>query len=191
MNRFFNTAFAVAAAIAGTAITSCSLDNHDNETEAPFVTCPVAEKPSLVCYGIAIAKTTTAQPSDNVVFTDNDIVYFDPETREIKFYGEMDSLYKSIPLLGGIQFCLDGEPLFEGGCTHVGLICSQVFTDIVLCYGHIDDSCVIDPDHYYLLDCYPPQLADTDEVKANRERRAGEWARFVEYLDGKGKLRKH
>ena len=39
-------------------------------------------------------------------------------------------------------------------------------------------------------DCYPLQFIDTDEVKANIKKRAGQWETFTNYLESKGKLRK-
>jgi len=197
MNRFINTTvFAVAMAVAGSALNSCSLpDNH--ETDAPFTTCPVAEKPSLVCNGFNVMPTAntdgnsiaTSEYGNSVIFTENDICYFDVNTRELKFFGEMDSLYKEIGVLEGIEFHLGDKMLFSGSCTSVSLACSQVFDDIVLCYGHITDDDAIH-NGYYLLDCYPSWYADSDVVKANRAKHAGDWATFIEYLDSKGKLRK-
>ena len=101
----------------------------------------------------------------------------------------MAPLREQIPLLAGVDFYLGGEHLFSGGVTHVGLICSQVFEDLVLCCGKIDGE-IIDDGHYYLYDCYPLQFIDTDEVKANIKKRAGQWELFIYYLESKGKLRK-
>lgn len=197
MNRFINTTvFAVAMAVAGSALNSCSLpDNH--ETDAPFTTCPVAEKPSLVCNGFNVMPTAnadgnsvaTSEYGNSVIFTENDICYFDVNTRELKFFGEMDSLYKEIGVLEGVEFHLGDKMLFSGSCTSVSLACSQIFDDIVLCYGDIDEDGNVH-NSYYLLDCYPLWYADSDVVKANRAKHAGDWATFIEYLDSKGKLRK-
>lgn len=199
MNRFINTtAFAIAMAIAGSALNSCSLpDNNNDETDAPFTTCPTVERPSLVCNGFNVMPTAnvdgsgvaTSEDDDNVIFTENDICYFDVNTRELKFFGEMDSLYKKIGVLAGIEFHLGDKALFSGSCTSASLICSQIFDDIVLCYGDIDDDGSV-RNGYYLLDCYPSWYSDSDVVKANRAKHAGEWATFIEYLDSKGKLRK-
>jgi hypothetical protein len=63
-----------------------------------------------------------------------------------------------------------------------------VFEDLVLCCGKIDGE-IIDDGHYYLYDCYPLQFIDTDEVKANIKKRAGQWELFTYYLESKGKLR--
>lgn len=86
---------------------------------------------------------------------------------------------------------LGGEHLFSGGATHVGLICSQVFDDLVLCCGKMDGE-VIDDGHYYLYDCYPntPQFLNDELVKANRAKRAAQWETFTKYLESKGKLKK-
>ena len=100
----------------------------------------------------------------------------------------MEPLREEIPLLTKIDFYLGGEHLFSGGATCVGLICSQMFDDLVLCCGKIDGE-VIDDGRYYLYDCYPLQFIDTDEVKANRLRRASQWETFLKYMESKGKLK--
>ena len=76
---------------------------------------------------------------------------------------------------------------FPVGATYVGLICSQMFDDLVLCCGKIEGE-VIDDGRYYLYDCYPLQFIDSDQVQANRERRAPQWEAFLKYLERKGKL---
>jgi len=43
---------------------------------------------------------------------------------------------------------------------------------------------------YYLDDSYPLQFVDTDEVKANIKKNAGQWELFIYYLESKGKLKK-
>ncbi|MBQ2950981.1 MAG: hypothetical protein IJE12_08090 [Prevotella sp.] len=64
---------------------------------------------------------------------------------------------------------------------------SRTFTNLVLHYDVITDP---NQGHYYLQDCYPLQFADTDEVKANREKNAAQWETFTKYLGSKGKLKK-
>jgi len=175
----------MAIAIASTVMTACSLDGY--EPEKPFTTCPV-EKATLFAVGIGEPGTRSDADAERFLFTDNDIEWFDLNTRELRFRDTMEPLREEIPLLTKIDFYLGGEHLFSGGATCVGLICSQVFDDLVLCCGKIDGE-VIDDGRYYLYDCYPLQFIDTDEVKANRLRRASQWEAFLKYLESKGKLK--
>ena len=186
MKHYSPLAWMMAIAIAGTATTACSLDGY--EPEKPFTTCPV-EKAALFAVGIGEPGTRSDADAERFLFTDNDIEWFDPVTRELRFRDTMEPLREEIPLLTKIDFYLGGEHLFSGGATCIGLICSQVFDDLVLCCGKIDGE-VIDDGRYYLYDCYPLQFIGTDEVKANRLRRASQWETFLKYMESKGKLRK-
>ena len=186
MKHYSPFAWTMAIAIAGTMMTACSLDGY--EPEKPFTTCPV-ENTKLYAFGIGQPGTRSTAYAEKALFTDDDIEWFDPDTRELRFRNTMEPLREEIPLLADIDFYLGGEHLFSGGATCVGLICSQMFDDLVLCCGKIDGG-VIDDGHYYLYDCYPTQFIDDDRVKANRELRAPQWETFLKYLEIKGKLKK-
>ena len=186
MKHYRSLAWMMAIATASMTMTACSLDG--NEPEKPFVTCP-ASGTTLYAYGISQTGTRSASDIGNYLFTEDDIEWFDVCTRELRFRDTMEPLREKIPLLASIDFYLGGEFLFSGGATHVGLICSQVFDNLVLCCGKIDGE-VIDDGHYYLYDCYPLQFIDTDAVKANREKNAAQWETFTKYLESKGKLKK-
>ena len=176
----------MAIAVASTMMTACSLDSY--EPEKPFTTCPV-NNARFYAFGIGVPGTRSTAYAEKALFTDDDIEWFDPDTRELRFSSHVEPLRDKIPLLAGIDFYLDDKYLFSGGATFVGLVCSQMFDDLVLCCGKIDGE-VIDDGHYYLYDCYPPQFIDTGKVKANRELRAPQWEAFLKYLESKGKLRK-
>ena len=189
MNKKIRNSFwmmAIATASLAMSMTACSSD--DNETAKPFTTDPV-ESSTLYACGISQNGTRGITDAANVVFTEDDILWFDVNTREIRFRDTMEPLRETIPLLAGVDFYLGGEFLFSGGATHVGLICSQVFDNLVLCCGKIDGE-VVDDGHYYLYDCYPLQFIDTDAVKANREKNSAQWETFTKYLESKGKLKK-
>ena len=177
---------AIATASLAMSMTACSSD--DNETAKPYTTDPV-EFSTLYAYGISQNGTRGVTDADNVVFTEDDILWFDMNTRELRFRDTMEPLREKIPLLAGINFYLGGEYLFSGGATHVSLIYSQMFDDLVLCCGKIDGE-VVDDGHYYLYDCYPTQFIDDERVQVNREKRAAQWEIFTNYLESKGKLRK-
>ncbi len=181
-----NSMGTVAIAIACMSMTACSSD--DEVTEKPFTTVPV-ESSKLYACGITQTETRGVTDAANVVFTEDDILWFDVNTREIRFRDTMEPLRETIPLLARVDFYLSGEYLFSGGATHVALICSQMFNDLVLCCGKIDGE-VINDCHYYLYDCYPLQFINDECVQANRIKRAEQWKAFTDYLESKGKLRK-
>ena len=188
MKYYKPLAWMMAIAIASTTLTACSLDG--NEPEKTFTTCPASETTLYAC-GVNESGTRSIGDTQNVLFTENDIEWFDVTTRELRFCDTMAPLKEQIPLLASVDFYLGGEHLFSGGATHVGLICSQVFDDLVLCCGKMDGE-VIDDGHYYLYDCYPntPQFLNDELVKANRAKRAAQWEIFTKYLESKGKLKK-
>ncbi len=186
MKHYSPFARIMAIAIASTIMTACSLDSY--EPEKPFTTCPV-ENARLYAFGIGVSGTRSTAYAEKALFTDDDIEWFDPDTRELRFSSHAEPLRDKIPLLAGIDFYLGGEHLFSGGATYVGLICSQMFDDLVLCCGKIDGE-VIDDGRYYLYDCYPLQFIDDEGVKANRQRRAPQWEAFLKYLESRGKLRR-
>lgn len=182
MKYYKTLAWTVAIAIAGTMMTACSSDS--SESEKPFTTCPVSES---TLYACGIGQPGTRSDA-GVLFTEDDILWFDVNTREIRFRDTMEPLREKIPLLASVDFYIGGEYLFSGGATFVGLICSQMFDDLVLCCGKIDGE-VIDDGHYYLYDCYPTQFINDERVQTNIQKRAPQWETFTKYLDSKGKLK--
>ena len=197
MNRFIkNSVRAAVVAFAGLSMSlaSCGDDNNvmsspdDNVADVQGVDKKLS-KSGLVARGFSTLPTDAEQGGVNEVFTEDDILWFDVNTREIRFR-EMDvPVRERCKLLTGIEFRLGDKTLFDGS-TVVSLICSQFFDDLVLCCGNINNSGDVDYEGYYLLDCYPPQFVNDERVVANREKRAKEWDEFVEYLDAKGKLKK-
>ena len=181
-----NSFWMMAIAIACMSMTACGSD--DEVSEKTFTTDPV-ESSKLYACGISQAETRGVTDAANVVFTEDDILWLDVNTREIRFRDTMEPLRETIPLLAGVDFYLSGEYLFSGGATHVGLICSQVFDNLVLCCGKIEGE-VIDDGHYYLYDCYPLQFINDEGVQANHIKRATQWETFTKHLESKGKLRK-
>ena len=188
MKHYNPLAWMLAIAIASMTMTACSSDS--NEPEKPYTTCPT-EKATLYACGFVESVTRSDADAQNVLFTEDDIEWFDPSTRELRFRDMEEPLYEKLRLLSGVEFRLGDQTLFSGS-TFVGLICSQVFNDLVLCCGKIEDGEVIDNNRYYLYDCYPntPQFLNDEHVKANRQRRAPQWEAFLKYLDSRGKLRK-
>ena len=183
MKHYKHFAWMMAIAIAGMTVTACS--SIDNEPEKPFTTDPV-EKATLYACGISESGTRSVGDAQDVLFTEDDIEWFNVTTREIKFRDIDEPLYRRLEPYREIKFCLGDADLFVAS-SFVSDFHSMIFTDLVLHYDVITDP---NNGHYYLHDCYPSQFIDTDEVKANIKKRAGQWELFTYYLESKGKLRK-
>ena len=188
MNKKIRNSFwmmAIATASLAMSMTACSSD--DNETAKPFTTDPV-ESSTLYACGISQDGTRGVTDAANVVFTEDDILWFDVNTRELKFKETEEPIYKKLEPFHEIEIRLGDDALFVVS-SFVGLWDSRVFDNLVLCYGKMDSE-VSHDGNYYLYDCYPLQFIDTDAVKANREKNAAQWETFTKYLESKGKLKK-
>ncbi len=181
-----NSIWTVAIATASLAMSMTACCSDDNEVNNMLEAEQQQTVTRLCAYAVLPTET---RGTNGALFTDDDIEWFDVNTRELRFRDTPTTPNGRLQLLSGIDFYLDGEFLFEGGATYVGLICSQVFLDLVLCQGRIEDGHVIN-DCYYFQDCYPSQFIDDETVKANRISRAAQWEKFTNYLESKGKLRK-
>ena len=175
----------LAIAIVGMGVTACSMDGY--EPEKPFTTCPPGPA-MLVAYGISPTESrSTTYYEQSALFTEDDIEWFNPVTRELRFSDHVKPLRERTPWLSEVEFCLGGEPLFTGSI-FLSLACSRVFDDLVLCLGRIDEDNA-GADGYYLYDCYPPQYAADERVQANIRRRAPQWEAFIRHLASRGKIR--
>ena len=173
----------MAIAIASMTMTACS--SGDIETEKPFTTDPV-EKATLYACGISQSGTRSMTDVDNIIFTEDDIEWFNVTTREIKFKDTEEPLYKRLEPYREIKFYLGDNVLFVVS-SFVSDIHSMIFTDLVLHYDLISDP---NQGHYYLHDCYPSQFINDERTQANIKKNAGQWELFTYYLESKGKLRK-
>ena len=176
-------AWMMAIAIASITMTACSSDN--NETEMPF-SSDLVDNGTLYACGVGQSETRSDVEDSNVLFTENDIEWFNVTTREIKFREMQEQLYSRLQPFHEIKFYLGNNVIFVVS-SFVGDWDSRVFTDLVLHYDVISDP---NQGHYYLHDCYPSQFIDTDEVRANIIKNANQWELFTYYLKSKGKLKK-
>lgn len=128
----------------------------------------------------AFADSGNRQGVAPVVFTGNDIVWFNSKTQEIKFRGSFN--HEDLKLHQNLQFYLAGEHLFTV-VTYVQPIHSFASNDLVL-YVDVDGK-------YYLHDCYPLSLMETlPEVKENKQKREAAWDKFINQLRTEKKLKK-
>lgn len=115
-----------------------------------------------------------------IVFTGNDIQWFNPTTREIKFKKNID--YSSFQTYQKIHFKLNNNYLFTAQ-TYVSQYHSFTVKDLVL---YID----ISTRKCYLHDCYPLDIAKNDpDTQNNKEKRASGWNSFVSQLQKESKIK--
>ena len=127
-------AWMMAIAIAGMTVTACS--SIDNEPEKPFTTDPVVN--TLYACGISESETRSIGDAQDVLFTEDDIEWFNVTTREIKFRDMDEPLYRRLEPYREIKFCLGDADLFVVS-SFVSDFHSIVFTDLVLHYDVITD----------------------------------------------------
>jgi len=157
--KIWRLAFAMLAAFS---LASCS---SDNEREKPYTTDPV----------------------ENAVFTEADIEWFNPTTREVKFYAQEESLIKRLRMNDGeLEFRLGNDVVLKVS-RFVGDWDSRTFKDLVLHYDVISNS---KQDHFYLQDCYPLQFINDEQVQTNIKKNAEMWDAFIKYLEKIGKIKK-
>lgn len=175
-------AWLMAIAIAGTMMTACSLGS--NELDKPIVIIDPVEEVKLAVCGIS-EPGTRSDGYEQLLFTEQDIEWFDVGNHEIMFRKMYKQPYEIMEPFREIKFYLGDRTLFV--CSFVSDWDSRVYTNLVLHYDVITNPNQV---HYYLQDCYPPQIVDTDEVKANIKKNAEQWELFTSYLEFKGKLRR-
>ena len=158
--KIWRIAFAMLAVFS---LASCS--SIDNEQEKPYTTDPV----------------------ENAVFTESDIKWFNPTTREVKFYAQEESLSQRLRKTDGeLQFRLGNDVVLKVS-RFVGDWDSRTFKDLVLHYDVISSS---EQGHFYLQDCYPLQFMNDEQVQANIKLNAKQWDAFIKYLEKIGKIKK-
>jgi hypothetical protein len=181
MKHYKPLAWMMAIAIASTTMVACSLDS--DEPEKTVITEPETHTTPLYACGIPSTETRSGV---EILFTEDDIEWFNVTTREIRFHDMDEPLYKRMEPFHEIQFNMGDYPLFVVS-SFVGLWDSRVFTNLVLCYGNQE---TIVQDGYYLYDCYPLQFVNDERIQANIKKNAAQWETFTKYLESKGKLRK-
>ncbi len=183
MKQEKNFAWMMVIAMACMMMTACSLDSY--EPEEPVLIIEPVEEGMLAACGISESGTRSVS-DEQLLFTEKDIEWFNATTREIKFRDMDKPPYEMLEPFHEIKFYLGDNVLFTVS-SFVGDWDSRTYTNLILHYDVITDP---DQGHYYLHDCYPLYLINTDEVKANIKKNEGQWELFIYYLESKGKLRK-
>jgi hypothetical protein len=143
--------------------------------------------------------TVRSAGEEPVVFTGNDILWFNETTKELRFKDN----FAMKDVFGGyksIKFYMDGEYLFSS-MIFVSSVSSQVFNSLVFYYNIMENK-------YYLNDGYPVindditiiSIVNGDAVRANEmyqqlrdenmQKIESEWNKFINQLKQGGQLYK-
>ena len=161
-NNFWTVAIAIASF--AMSLTACSSDDNEVSNELS-------------------GKAKTA------VFTDEDIEWFDLNTRELRFGIDSEVIHKRLEALDRMEFRLGDDILFQVD-NLVNPTFSRTYFDLVLYCEWMWENDEKVGVGYYLYDCYPQQFVDEELTKNNRNKRVNQWKAFTDYLESKGKLRK-
>ena len=191
MNRKIkNSIWMVAIAVGSFAmsLTACSSDDIEVNSELGGKE-NVEQSTALAAYAIDSQGTRSGGEVKTAVFTDEDIEWFDLNTRELRFGIDSEAIYNRLESLDRIEFRLGDDVLFQVD-NIVNPTFSRPYFDLVLYYDWMWENDEKVGVGYYLYDCYPQQFVDEELTKNNRNKRVEQWKAFTDYLESKGKLRK-
>ena len=172
--------------LAAFSLASCS--SNDNEQDKTITVFPEEQIKFFVCE--ASGETRGATAVIDTLFTEDDIEWFNVDTREIRFKKQDEQLFNKLMKnyhQENLEFHLGENFLFEVS-RFVSDFDSRIFYDLVLHYSLIGED--EGNPRYYLHDCYPAQFISDERTQANIKKNAVQWETFTKYLENKGKLKK-
>ena len=191
MNRKIkNSIWMVAIAVGSFAmsLTACSSDDIEVNSELGGKE-NVEQSTALAAYAIDSQGTRSGGEVKTAVFTDEDIEWFDLNTRELRFGIDSETIHKRLETLDRMEFRLGDDVLFQVD-NLVNPTLSRTYFDLVLYYDWTWENDEKVGVGYYLYDCYPQQFVDEELTKNNRNKRVEQWKAFTDFLESKGKLKK-
>ena len=191
MNRKIRNSIWTAAIAIGSlamSLTACSSDDIEVNSELGGKE-NVEQSTALAAYAIDSQRTRSGGEVKTAVFTDEDIEWFDLNTRELRFGIDSEAIYNRLESLDRIEFRLGDDVLFQVD-NIVNPTFSRPYFDLVLYYDWTWENDEKVGVGYYLYDCYPQQFVDEELTKNNRNKRVEQWKAFTDFLESKGKLKK-
>ena len=170
-------------------VSGCSKFIEGGETIPPTVSGIIARTANIPS-GLDITEET----AESIVFTGNDILWFNESTKEIRFKDNL-SMQAAFSNVQALKFYIDDEYLFSA--TYVNSLSSQIIQGLVLYYNIIENK-------YFLQNGYPPDRADAlfnsngppasdvlnpmgNESDEEMQNITSEWIRFMNQLKKEGK----
>lgn len=133
---------------------------------------------AIARYNIT-SKANSNGSEPKLLFTGDDIAWFNPTSREIKFTTVKSEPF-SLPIYAQIDIKLENETLFTI-VAHINEFVDRAYDDLVLFYD-------LENSKYYLYDNYPNYWSpETTEI--NRQHRKVNWNKFLEQLKRENRLK--
>jgi len=185
-SNFWTVAIAIASF--AMSLTACSSDDNEVNNELAGKE-NVEQSTTLAAYVIDSQGTRSGGEVKTAVFTDEDIEWFDLNTRELRFGIDSEVIHKRLESLDRMELRLGDDILFQVD-NLVTPTFSRTYFDLVLYYEWMWENDEKVGVGYFLYDCYPQQFIDEELTKNNRNKRVQQWKAFTDNLDSKGKLKK-
>ena len=185
-NNFWTVAIVIVSLTMS--MTACSSDDNEVSNELSGKE-NVGQSAMLAAYAIDSQGTRSGGEAKTAVFTDEDIEWFDLNTRELRFRIDSEAIHTRLKSIFFMEFHLGDEVLFQVD-NLVNPTVSRTYFDLVLYYEWTwvgEEKVEVG---YFLYDCYPQQFIDEELTKINRNKRANQWKAFIDYLESNAKLRK-
>jgi hypothetical protein len=134
------------------------------------------------------ARSAGGNLSEAIVFTGDDILWFNETTKEIRFKDNVSNNPHNKGFGKSIKFYIDDEYLFSS-MVYVSDISSLTYNSPVFYYNLTENK-------FYLKDGYPDAsvLQNGEAAQAERDENmrkiAAEWNRFIELMKNEGRYRK-
>ena len=149
-------------------------------------TMPAYSGTGIIARAATIEKDTKSTEVERIVFTGNDMLWFNETTKEIRFK-DNSSLKTAIANVQALKFYIDTEFLFTSYVLQSSSN-TQTINSLVFVYNTTENK-------YYLLDGYPPvtndlALAANEARDKNNQSIVTEWSLFINQLKKEGKYTK-
>jgi hypothetical protein len=155
---------------------------------------PMQTESSIIVKASNVGEITTRSIVENeivepVVFTGEDIVWFNETTKELRFKNNFSQkhIIEGVLAIGNcFKFYIGSEYLFHS-MIYVSDLSSRSYNNLVFYYSIIEN-------RYYLTDGYPTNVSGLPEPQKAQEERdenmrkiAGEWNKFIEQMKKEGR----
>ncbi|GHT58645.1 hypothetical protein AGMMS50239_03580 [Bacteroidia bacterium] len=135
---------------------------------------------------IATRSSSDSNNSEVVIFTGNDILWFNETTREIRFRDNM-LISNDIRIWRTVKFYVSDEYLFSS-MIFVSDLSSSIYNSLVFYYSIMENK-------FYLADGYPVNVSVLPKPQEAQKKRdenmreiANEWNKFIEQMKAESKL---
>jgi len=191
-------------AVLGFLLNGCAKENDVSSDNTPSLAS--VGPPAIIVRAsndeISTGSSTRSDEMGTVVFTGNDILWFNETTKEIRFNDNF-SMKDVFSGFRSLKFYMDGKYLFSS-MIYVNSTSSQVFNSLVFYYNIMENK-------YFLLDGYPAinngdvliggwlnmngsSVPATNELiqqirDENRQQIESDWNKFINQLKKEGKYK--